>query len=77
MKKFLAGLALSAALVAGTATVATAPANAAGIYVNVGGGHHYHRHHRHHWRNHHRGYYHHNRYWDNRYRCHRHNWCYR
>jgi Spy/CpxP family protein refolding chaperone len=71
MKKFLAGLVLSAAMVTGAATIATAPANAAGIYVNVGG------HDHHHWRNHHRGYYHHNRYWHNRYRCHRHGWCYR
>jgi hypothetical protein len=70
MKKILAGLALSAALVAGSATAISTPADAAGIYVNVGGGHHW-RHH-HHWR----GYYWHNRYWHNRYRCH-HGWCYR
>jgi hypothetical protein len=66
MKKLLAGLALSAALVAGSAASISTPANAAGIYVNVGGGHH------HHWR----GYRWHNRYWHNRYRCHR-GWCYR
>jgi Spy/CpxP family protein refolding chaperone len=71
MKKILAGLALSAALVMGTA-VATAPAEAAGIYVSVGGGHHHHWRHHNHWR----GYYWHNRYWHNRYRCH-HGWCYR
>ena len=66
MKKFLAGLALSAALVAGSATAISTPADAAGIYVNVGG------HHHHHWR----GYYWHNRYWHTRYHCH-HGWCYR
>ncbi|HSC60240.1 MAG TPA: hypothetical protein VLC29_03340 [Rhizomicrobium sp.] len=74
MKKFLAGLALSAALVTGGA-VATAPAQAAGIYVSVGGHHHHHwRHHRH-WR----GYYYRNRYWQHRYWCDRHHrrWCYR
>ncbi|MGN6149620.1 MAG: hypothetical protein ACTHPD_13860 [Rhizomicrobium sp.] len=78
MKSFLAGLALSAALVTGGA-VATAPAQAAGIYVSVGNGHHY-RHH--HWRHHHgwRGYYWGNRYYHHRYRCWRHHhrsWCYR
>lgn len=79
MKSFLAGLALSAALVTGGA-VATAPAQAAGIYVSVGDGHHY-RHH--HWRHRHhgwRGYYWGNRYYHHRYRCWRHHhrsWCYR
>jgi hypothetical protein len=64
-------------MVAGAATVSTVPAQAAGIYVNVGNGHH-HRHHRH-WRHHHRGYYWHNRYWQHRYWCDRHHrrWCYR
>jgi len=74
MKKFLAGLVLSAALVTGGA-VATAPAQAAGIYVSVGNGHYHHwRHHRH-WR----GYYYRNRYWHHRYWCDRHHrrWCYR
>jgi hypothetical protein len=64
MTKFLTGLALSAALVAGSATAISTPADAAGIYVNVGGHHH------------HGGYYWHHRYWHNRYRCH-HGWCYR
>lgn len=84
MKKFIAGIVLSAAMVAGTATVATAPAQAAGIYVRVGGGDHYCRHHYcgpHHryWRHHHRGYYWRNRYWEHRYWCDRHHrrWCYR
>ena len=74
MKKFLAGLVLSTALVTG-GVVATAPAQAAGIYVSVGGHHHHHwRHHRH-WR----GYYYRNRYWQHRYWCDRHHrrWCYR
>lgn len=77
MKKFLAGLALSAALVTGGA-IATAPAQAAGIYVSVGDGHHHHyRHDR--WQNHHRGYYWHSRYWQHRYWCDRHHrrYCYR
>jgi hypothetical protein len=54
MKKLLTGLALSAALVAGSAVAISTPANAAGIYVNVGGHHHWHRHywHRHHWHRH-------------------------
>jgi hypothetical protein len=74
MKKFIAGLVLSAALVWGGA-VATAPAQAAGIYVRVGG------HPPHHWRHHRhwRGYYYRNRYWQHRYWCDRHHrrWCYR
>jgi hypothetical protein len=78
MKRLLAGLALSAALVTGGA-VATAPAQAAGIYLRVGD------HHHHHWRHHHwRGYYWNNRYWHHRYHCwrwsHHHRyrgWCYR
>jgi hypothetical protein len=77
MKHFLAGVALSAALVAGSA-VATAPAQAAGIYVSVGDHHHYRHHYRHH--RHWRGYYWGNRYWHHRYRCWRHHhraWCYR
>jgi hypothetical protein len=54
MKKFLAGLALSAALVAGSATTITTPASAA-VYVHVGSG---------------GGYYWHHRHWHSRYRCH-------
>jgi hypothetical protein len=69
MKKFLTGLALSAALVAGSATAISTPADAAGIYVNIGPHHHWHHHH---WR----GYYWHRHYWHDRYRCH-HGWCYR
>ena len=69
MTKFLTGLALSAALVAGSATAISTPADAAGVYVSVGGGHHWHHHH---WR----GYYWHHRYWHARYHCH-HGWCYR
>lgn len=82
MKKILAGLVLSAALVTGGA-VATAPAQAAGIYVSVGNGHHYRHHYRHyrHYRHHRhwRGYYYRNRYWQHRYWCDRHHrrWCYR
>jgi hypothetical protein len=66
MTKFLTGLALSVALVAGSAAAISTSADAAGIYVNVGG------HHHHHWR----GYYWHHQYWHNRYHCH-HGWCYR
>ena len=78
MKKFLAGVALSAALVAGGA-VATAPAQAASIYVHVGPGYH---HHDRYWRHHHhwRGYYWRHRYWRERYWCGRHHhrrYCYR
>lgn len=80
MRKFLAGVALTAALVAGTATVATAPAQAAGIYVSVGDHHHWDHdrrwHHDRYWHHHGRGYYWHRHYWHNRYRCH-HGWCYR
>lgn len=76
MRKVLAGLVLSAAMVAGAAAITTAPAQAAGIYVSVGDG--YHHHHRH-WRHHDRGHYWHNRYWQHRYWCDRHHrrWCYR
>jgi hypothetical protein len=68
MKKILAGLALSAALVTGSAAVISTPASATGIYIHVGPTHH-------HWR----GYYWHSRYWHNRYWCDRwhHRWCYR
>jgi hypothetical protein len=79
MKKILAGLALSAAMMT-AGVVATAPAQAAGIYVRVGDYHHHHWRHRHHWR----GYYWRDRYWHHRYRCwhwshHRRwrGWCYR
>jgi opacity protein-like surface antigen len=70
MKKLLAGLALSAALIAGSAAAVSTPADAAGIYVNIGPHHHWH-----HWR----GYYWHNQYWHHRYWCDRwhHRWCYR
>ena len=68
MKKLFAGLALSAALVAGSATAISTPADAAGIYVNIGPHHHHH----HHWR----GWYRHHHYWHGRYHCRR-GWCYR